>query len=275
VHVHIHERLTDEGASDEEATRHTAALEDAVVPLLDGMIQHIHHEHLLYAAVEDAYVHLVDDQGSGGRGAVTATIVFIDLASFTTLAETEGDHAAMELVTRLDSVVRTLVLEHHGKVVKHIGDELMLAFRQAADALRFAAALDRTARRDPRLPTLRTGMHSGPAIYRGGDYIGTTVNLAARVTAGAAANEILVTEATAVQADDDIPLESVGVRMLRGSAQPLQLYRLVNRNRQPDPVCGELVSDPPAARLRENDHEIWFCSQDCLREYLARETVAS
>jgi class 3 adenylate cyclase len=275
VHVHIHERLRGEGLSEEEALREGAPLQDAVIPLLDGMVQRMHHEHLLYADIEDAYVHLAPSDAASGRGSVETTIAFIDLASFTSLAETEGDQAAMELVTRLDAIVRALVLDHDGKVVKHIGDELMLAFRRAVDAVRFAAALDEQARRDPDIPVLRTGMHAGRAIYRGGDYLGTTVNVAARVTDVAAVGETLVTEAVAREAADGAALEPVGVRMLRGAAQPLQLYRLAREEQQRDPVCGEIVDAPPAARLREGDSELWFCSQRCLREFLTRHEATA
>jgi YHS domain-containing protein len=90
------------------------------------------------------------------------------------------------------------------------------------------------------------------------------------VTGVAAAGETLVTEAVARQAGDGAALEPVGVRMLRGAAQPLQLYRLAREEQHRDPVCGEVVDAPPAARLREGDTELWFCSQSCLREYLTR-----
>jgi len=275
VHVHIHERLTEEGVDEDEATRQISALQDAVIPLLDRIVQLIHHEHLLYADIEDAYVHLVPSETAAGHGSVDTTIAFIDLASFTTLTETEGDQAAMELVTRIDTLVRTLVLEHDGKVVKHIGDELMLAFRRPADAVAFATALTERAAADPDTPVLRTGIHTGPAIYRGGDYIGTTVNIAARVTGVAAPGETLVTEAVARQVTDGAPLEPVGVRMLRGAAQPLQLHRLARTSQQRDPVCGNLVDAPPAARVREGDNELWFCSQACLRTYLTKEQVSA
>src|SRR5215203_3428125 len=101
VHVHLHERRIEEGVSEEQALREVAALEDAVVPLLDGLVRRIHHEFLLYAAVEDAYLHLVDSERASGRATVETTIVFIDLASFTSLTETEGDAAAVALVTHL------------------------------------------------------------------------------------------------------------------------------------------------------------------------------
>jgi adenylate cyclase len=125
----------------------------------------------------------------------------------------------------------------------------------------------------PRSTSRHAATHAGPAIYRGGDYIGTTVNIAARVADVAAAGETLVTEAVARETADGAALEPVGVRMLRGAAQPLQLYRLARKEQQRDPVCGAIVDAPPAASLREGDTELWFCSQSCLRGYLTEHQV--
>jgi adenylate cyclase len=274
VHVHIHERLVEEGLAEDEVVRGTTAIEQAALPLLDGIVERVHHEHFLQALIEDAFVHLVDPEATGGRGSVDATIAFIDVESFTQLAETEGDQTAMETMTRVDSIVRGLALEHHGKVVKQIGDALMLAFRRPAEAVAFAAALHDAMRDDTSIPPLRIGMHSGPAIYRAGDYIGSTVNLASRVTTTATAGQTVLTEAVAQELDDIASVEPIGVRMLRGAARPIQLYRLARREARRDPACGQIVEEPPAARLREGDEELWFCSEQCLRDFLGSSRAA-
>jgi adenylate cyclase len=268
VHVHIHERLMEEGLSEEEVTRRIHPLQEAALPLLDRIVERVFHEHFLQADIEDAYVHLVDSGAVGGRGSVDATIVFIDVESFTTLTETEGDQAAIDVMTRVDSLVRPLALEHDGKVVKHIGDALMLAFRRADDAVSFARELHEYARGEPSLPGLRVGIHRGPAIYRAGDYIGTTVNLASRVTSSATAGQTVLTESVAEKLGDGAPVEPLGVRMLRGSETPAQLYRLASQEERRDPACGRTVAAPPAARLRHGDEELWFCSEECLRRFL-------
>jgi adenylate cyclase len=276
VHVHIHERLIEEeGLTEEEVTRRIEALQEAALPLLDGMVRTVFHEHFLLASIEDAYVHLVDTEAGGGRGSVDATIVFIDVESFTKLTETEGDQAAIDVMTRVDALVRPLALERDGKVVKHIGDALMLAFRDSGDAVAFAAALHAAAGRDASLPGLRVGMHCGPAVYRGGDYIGSTVNLASRVTSTATGGQTVVTDTVAQALGDGAPLEPVGVRMLRGSERPVPLYRLRRQEERRDPSCGQMVADPPAARLMQGEEELWFCSEECLRDYLARAPTAA
>jgi adenylate cyclase len=275
VHVHIHERLIDEGLSEDEVTRRIHGLQEAALPLLDRIVERVFHEHFLQADIEDAYVHLVDTDVVGGRGSVDATIAFIDVESFTKLTETEGDQAAIDLMTRVDSLVRPLALEYDGKVVKHIGDALMLAFRRADDAVGFARGMHEAARQDASLPGLRVGMHRGPAIYRAGDYIGTTVNLASRVTGTATAGQTVLTEAVAEKLGDGAPVEPVGVRMLRGAEQPVQLYRLAPHEERRDPTCGKTVKAPPAARLRQGDEELWFCSEQCLRDFLAAAPSAA
>jgi adenylate cyclase len=269
VHVHIHERLIEQGVSEEEVTRRIHPLQEAAMPLLDRIVLRVFHEHFLQADIEDAYVHLVDTDRGGGRGSVDATIAFIDVESFTKLTETEGDQAAIDVMTRVDSLVRPLARDHDGKVVKHIGDALMLAFRRADDAAGFAQALHGAADRDETLPGLRAGMHRGPAIYRGGDYIGNTVNLASRVTSTATAGQTVLTDAVVQELGDTMPVEPIGVRMLRGAAQPVSLYRLAHREERRDPACGRTVEAPPAARLRQGEEELWFCSERCLREFLA------
>jgi adenylate cyclase len=268
VHVHFHERLLEEGLSEEEVIRQIHGLQEAALPLLDRVVERVHHEHFLQADIEDAYVHLVDTDPVGGRGSVEATLVFIDIEAFTQLTESEGDQAAVDTMTRVDSIVRTLALAHDGKVVKNIGDALMLAFRRSTDAVRFAGALHEAARDDASLPGLRVGMHCGPAIYRAGDYIGTTVNLASRVTTTATAGQTVLTEAVAQKLGDGAPVEPVGVRMLRGAERPVQLYRLSQREERRDPACGRSVQAPPTARLRQGDEELWFCSEQCLRKFL-------
>jgi YHS domain-containing protein len=107
-------------------------------------------------------------------------------------------------------------------------------------------------------------------LYRAGDYVGTTVNVASRIASMAMAGEVLMTDELARAAPRAAAsVESAGVRLVRGVTEPLALFRLVgSRPGQHDPVCGATLTDAPAARLQRNGRELAFCSEDCLRRFL-------
>jgi class 3 adenylate cyclase len=228
VHVYIHERLMAAGASEEEVEQLISGIEQNLAPLMNPMIQRLHSEYLLEAMMEDAFFHLADsDTQARELGSVEATIAFVDIASFTALAEASGDDTAMDVLDRIDTTVRPLLVEHDGKLVKQVGDGFMLAFRDPADAVQFAVATQTELARDPDLPAIRVGINTGPALYRTGDYLGGAVNVASRVVNSAMPGQILLTDPVATAASKaGIEVEELGVRMMRGVDEPLALYRV-------------------------------------------------
>src|SRR5437667_633569 len=103
----------------------------------------------------------------------------------------------------------------------------MVAFGEPAPAVRFAVGLDRAAAEEPDFPALRTGLNHGPVLYRVGDYVGTTVNLAARLAAMAAPNEILLTEPVAhAAADAGVAVTWIGEREISGIDVRVPLWRV-------------------------------------------------
>jgi adenylate cyclase len=198
VHVYMHERLTSAGASEEEVEQLISGIEQYLAPLIDPMLRRLHGENLLEAMMEDAFFHLT---GGARRaevlGSVEVTIAFVDVASFTALVEARGDDAAMRLLDWIDTIVRSLLVERDGKLVKQVGDGFMLAFRDPAAAVQFALATQAELARNPEMPAIRVGINAGPALYRTGDYIGSAVNVASRVATAAMAGQILLTEPVA------------------------------------------------------------------------------
>jgi hypothetical protein len=72
----------------------------------------------------------------------------------------------------------------------------MLRTADAAAAIRLGLCIVHDVGARHGFPLVRVGMHTGPAVERGGDWFGATVNLAARVSAAAGGGEALLTEAT-------------------------------------------------------------------------------
>jgi adenylate cyclase len=248
------------------------AVQEVMGPILEPLLLSIHRRHLLQASVQEAVADLEAVERGDDRETLEATIVFVDLASFTSLAQVHGDEAAAEILDRFDELVRALLEEHGGTLVKQIGDAFMLVFTQPADAVRFVVGLDATASREPNFPALRAGIHSGPVLYRVGDYVGNTVNLASRIAALAQPHETLVTEVVAeAAAGAGITIAPAGEHELAGIEGPIMVWRLESRARlvpDRDPVCGMTVGRDAAARLVHLGVEYGFCSRECLRRFL-------
>src|SRR3954468_276714 len=111
---------------------------------------------------------------------VTPAVLFVDLTGFTRMTEERGDDIAAEVAMRLGEVALETVGRHGGRIVKLLGDGVLVRFddaQTAADgALDLLVALPHAA-----LPTAHAGLAAGPLIVRDGDVFGRTVNLAARI----------------------------------------------------------------------------------------------
>ena len=132
----------------------------------------------------------------------TATIMFTDIEKSTALSQSLGDAAWSELIRSHYETLRRIVEGEGGTVVKTLGDGAMFAFVSARSALRAAIAVQRAVTTDASPLVVRIGLHAGDVVHDEGDYIGLTVNKAARVTAAAAGGEIMVSNVVAELAGD-------------------------------------------------------------------------
>jgi len=165
------------------------------------------------------------------RGAIA--IMFTDIVDFTKATETGGDKAATRLLDAHDAVVETHVRRNKGRIVKSLGDGSMAAFNDPAAAVRAAIGILESVRDLPPVRgwrlRIRIGMDLGKPSRRGDDYIGHTVNLAARLTPRARPGEALVTDAVKIavrKPDGEARWEERGQVSLKGLANPPKTWRL-------------------------------------------------
>ena len=137
-----------------------------------------------------AYEHPID--GRADTSPTPTTIVFTDLEGFTRFTAREGDAAAIGLLEDHHRVIGPVVRSRGGKVVKRLGDGLMLSFPSAEAGLLAAIELVDV---PPEGLLLRAGVHTGEAVVTADDLIGHDVNLAARVAAAAKGGQVLATAA--------------------------------------------------------------------------------
>lgn len=135
---------------------------------------------------------LVRDQssGDGTRATTPVAIVFTDLEGFTRYTAQHGDEAALQLLAAHHLVIGPIVRSRGGRVVKRIGDGLMLSFPSAEAAVHAALELVEV---PPAPLRLRAGVHCGEAVVTQDDLIGHDVNVAARVAASARGGDVVAT----------------------------------------------------------------------------------
>jgi class 3 adenylate cyclase/tetratricopeptide (TPR) repeat protein len=132
-------------------------------------------------------------------GGALVTILFTDLEGSTALQALRGDRAANEVVRKAEDLARAHVAAHGGRVVKSIGDGLMVAFGSPRQGVRCAVEINRSlAEHAAAMPQLacrmRAGLHTGEVLATGDDLHGAAVSAAARICAVAEGSEVLVSD---------------------------------------------------------------------------------
>jgi adenylate cyclase len=170
--------------------------------------------------------------------AVVGAILFSDLVGFTEFNGAVGDAAALALLERQTEIVNDVIGRcSQARLVKELGDGLMLWFGSATDAVSCALAIIETIDRDRAAETfplaVRMGAHHGPAIARGDDLVGQAVNIAARICDLAGPGELLVSDELIAACDRlTSPAQPLGAAQVKGVADPVWLHRLTSSTRQ-------------------------------------------
>lgn len=133
------------------------------------------------------------------RSSATKTFLFADLRDYTSFVEKQGDAAASEMIAEYRTLVRAQIRSADGTEIKTEGDSFFVVFDSARRAVDCAVAIVRGAeahaRQRPDRPIrVGIGVHAGEPVRQGGDYVGSAVNVAARLAQNARANEVLVTD---------------------------------------------------------------------------------
>jgi adenylate cyclase len=162
---------------------------------------------------------------------VHGAVVFTDIVGFTAFTAERGDDEALGLLAEQERVV-TDVLPEGARLVKELGDGLMLWFPDAGPAIstcvRLQEHIERAQTDSPFPLWLRMGAHWGQQSTRRDDLVGHDVNVAARIVEMAGPREVLVSEATWKEAGasvDGVVFSEIGPALMKGLPEPVWLYR--------------------------------------------------
>jgi len=135
----------------------------------------------------------------------TVTVMFTDIEDSTRLSAQVGDEALAGVILWHNREIRAAVERRDGVVVKTLGDGVMAVFDSTRAAARSALDIQRAFRDRTDSPSvsIAVGLHVGDAVAAEGDYLGMTVNKAARIAAAASGGEIVVSDAVRSLLSDD------------------------------------------------------------------------
>lgn len=148
---------------------------------------------------------------------VQLTVGFADIVSFTALSNRLSEERIGDLVELFESRCLDVVASQHGRVIKSIGDSVLFVNDDPVRAYDTAEGIINVVGRDARMPDVRLGLASGAVVMRLGDVFGPPVNLAARLTAVARRNRVIIDKATAgLLPDDEFETRTLPGRPVRG-----------------------------------------------------------
>jgi branched-chain amino acid transport system substrate-binding protein len=161
-----------------------------------------------------------------GGGTITRGFLFADLRGYTDFVEQRGAAAAAELLTRYRALAREEIARFGGAEIKTEGDSFYVVFDSVSSAVRCGLAITTAAKATEEEPIrVGIGVHAGETIEADGGYVGSPVNIAARICSQAAAGEVLVSETVRALTMTLLPVHfrSRGRRQLKGVAEPIEL----------------------------------------------------
>jgi adenylate cyclase len=221
-HLYVHEPLMRQGVPGVQMAEEMQALAGELLPLASPVMERVHQRFLAHFIEQDVVGHMEADlDGTLDLGRMRVAIAFADLAGYTRLTEEAGEEEAVDTVERFVEDVE-VTLPDDARVVKTIGDEVMVVGSDPSGLVDWAVALQRMVA--DRRPLPRIGMHYGLTLYRDGDYYGREVNLAARVAARAAGGEVVVTSAVVEAAEPHLEFDRIGEVRLKGFSDATELY---------------------------------------------------
>ena len=210
-------------------TEHDVALRVAeaartLYPQTVELLQRLYSLHLREQLRNDVVA--AAELGAGRlEGTREVTVCFADMVDFTSLGEEIAVEELGEIADAFSALVGEVV-EQPVTLVKTIGDAAMLVSPEPEPLLDAALKLvEKTQPEESKLPELRVGVAMGEALNRFGDWYGSPVNVASRVTAVAQASSVLATEVVRDATGDRFAWSHAGKRRLRGIREDVALYR--------------------------------------------------
>ena len=184
----------------------------------------------LIAGLGLSTIQLLSNKGEEEEGAAgttsSLTVAFTDLEGFSRFTERNGDDVASQLIVDHHRTVGPIVRGRGGRIVKRIGDGLLLTFPEPVAGVLACLELVAT---PPTPLRLRAGLHMGDVVVTRDDVVGHVVNVAARVTESAKGGEVIVTGDVYNAVVEDLPRVSFSRprrKTFKGLVEPIPVSKV-------------------------------------------------
>lgn len=215
------------GASELEIAKASKALVSEIAPMLGPMIEHMLFMQLRHMMETEAINAAERAAGEPLPGARQITVAFADLVGFTRIGEAVSPEELGHLANRLAILARDMTVPPV-RFIKTIGDAVMFVCPDPLPLLDVIVKLVEAVDTDNDFPRLRAGVASGMAVSRAGDWFGSPVNVASRVTNVARPGTVLVADSVwdVIGDSGEFSGSFAGARRLKGIKNEVKLFRV-------------------------------------------------
>jgi TolB-like protein len=162
-------------------------------------------------------------------------ILAADVAGYSRLMQADEVGTLSALKSRRSDILQPLVAKYRGRVVKVMGDGVLVEFTSVVNAVQCGVQLqDAMAAANNALPqdrhiVLRVGINLGDIMVEGGDIYGDGVNIASRLEAVADPGSVVVSQAvySHVRGKTQLGFVDLGKQSLKNIADPIRVYRVL------------------------------------------------
>ena len=192
-------------------------------------------------------------------------VLFADICGSTALYEKLGDDMAREVIARCINTMTEQIALYGGRLVKTIGDEIMVTFPDAESAFNAACAMRLAVGNDQPLEDfplyVRIGFNFGEVIHESEDVFGNTVNVAARVASITRANQIMATQDVFVDVSPELRarMRQILRAEFKGKQDHLEVYQIICEQ---EDTLSTRYGMPEYRKTRPNDEEMLLRYRD-------------
>ena len=179
--------LTDVALESADPVAQVTDLASEVLPRVSALQDYVWRRHLASAGAR-----LMASDAAGSDTSQLA-VVFVDIVGFTSRSKELTEAELVQWIEYFEAECSGLVVDHGGRVIKNIGDEVLFVDEDLSGAAEAALTMAaRGADPDDDFPEVRAGLAYGDVVSRLGDVFGPTVNIASRLTSIARPGSVLI-----------------------------------------------------------------------------------